>query len=90
MNFRMKPNTNAPLIDRIPCGETVDVLSEDGEWSQVRWNGHTGYMMSKFLIHEGADDPTEELFCVTIHDLPKSVAEGIVSMYGGSIRREVG
>ena len=42
VNFRTRPNTNAALIERIPCGDTVEVLSEDGEWAMIRWPGQTG------------------------------------------------
>lgn len=89
VNFRTRPNTNAVLIDRIKCGETVEVLSEDGTWTKIRWHGQTGYMMSKFLIYDEPDEPVEELFCVTIHDLPKILAEEIANTYGGSISKEV-
>jgi hypothetical protein len=86
VNFRTRPSTNAVLIDRIPCGESVEVLSDDGTWAKIRWNGQTGYMMSKFLI---SGDSGEVLYCVTIHDLPISLAEEIAGTYGGSISKEV-
>ena len=89
VNFRTRPNTNADLIDRIKCGETVEVLSEDGSWAKIRWHGRTGYIMSKFLIYDEPDyDPAEPMYCVTIHDLPKALAEEIANTYGGSITRE--
>lgn len=90
VNFRTRPNTNAALIDRIKCGETVEVLSEDGTWAKVKWHGYTGYIMSKFLIYDEPDEPVETLYCVTIHDLPKALAEEIANTYGGSIERERG
>lgn len=88
VNFRTRPNTNAALIDRIKCGETVEVLSEDGTWAKVKWHGHTGYIMSKFLLYDEPDEPAETLYCVTIHDLPKALAEEIANTYGGSIKEE--
>ena len=93
VNFRTKPSTNAPLIDRIKCGETVEVLSEDGTWAKVHWHGYTGYIMEKFLIYdepEPTPEPDETLYCVTIHDLPKALAEEIANTYGGSISKERG
>ena len=90
VNFRTRPNTNAALIDRIKCGETVEVISEDGTWAKVRWNGMTGYIMQKFLICDVPDEPDETLYCVTIHDLPKALAEEIANTYGGSIDKERG
>ena len=94
VNFRTRPNTNAALIERIPCGETVEVLSEDGEWAKIRWHGQTGYMMEKFLIFDETEpepwEPGETLYFVTIHDLPKELAEEIAGTYGGSIKEEGG
>lgn len=93
VNFRTRPNTNAVLIDRIKCGDTVEVLSEDGEWAKIRWHGQTGYIMCKFLIYDEPDEPdepVEEFYCVTIHDLPKLLAEEIANTYGGSIIKERG
>ena len=85
VNFRTRPNTNAALIERIKCGETVEVLSEDGTWAKIKWHGKTGYIMEKFLIF---DEPEEVFYCVTIHDLPKALAEEIANIYGGSITKE--
>ena len=95
VNFRTRPSTNATLIDRIKCGETVEVLSEDGEWAKVRWHGYTGYIMEKFLIYDEPEpddpaEPAEQLYYVTIHDLPKALAEEITNTYGGSINEERG
>ena len=98
VNLRKTPSQNGKLIERIKCGETVEVLSDDGEWAKVKWNGYTGYMMEQFLIFEEADldpepepwEPDEKLYCVTIHDLPKALAEEIASTYGGRIDEERG
>ena len=88
VNFRKRPNKNAALIDRIPCGELVEVLEHGAEWSKIKWHGYTGYMMTEFLIFE--EEPPEELYCVTIHDLPLDLAEEIANIYGGSITTERG
>ena len=87
VNMRAKPSKNASLVDRVPCGEEVDVLSYADDWCKIRWNKETGYMMTQYLIFE--DEPvTEDYYCVTIHDLDHDTAEEIVSIYGGTIRKE--
>lgn len=88
VNFRKRPNINAALIDRIQCGETVEVLSEDGLWAKIRWHGQTGYVMGKYLIYDEPVEPVEQLYCVMIHDLPKALAEEISNTYGGTIMKE--
>ena len=83
VNFRKRANTLGALIDRIPCGDEVEVLDDMGEWCQIEWTGTTGYMMSKFLKFG-------TLYCVTIHDLPQALAEESANTYGGSITQERG
>ena len=88
VNFRAKPSKAGALIERIKCGETVEVLEYGSNWSKIKWHGKTGYMMTPFLLFEDAD--REQLYCVTIHDLPKALAEEIANTYGGSITEERG
>ncbi|MGI6695024.1 MAG: SH3 domain-containing protein [Christensenellales bacterium] len=50
VNLRTSPSQaygNVTL--RVPHGSTVTVLTPGGEWTQVRYEGRTGYMMSHFL-----------------------------------------
>lgn len=86
VNFRKRPSLSAALIDRIPCGDTVEIIDYRVDWCTIRWHGKDGYMMSEYLIFEDK----EELYCVTIHDLPKLLAEEIIGTYGGSITKEMG
>ena len=57
VNLRKKASKLSALVDRVPCGDTVEVLSYDFDWSKIRWNKKTGYMMSCFLLFE--DDDTD-------------------------------
>lgn len=50
VRFRMTPSTTSPIIAEIPQGTQVNVLANDGKWSQIEYRNETGYMMSKFLI----------------------------------------
>ena len=88
VNLRARPSTTSRLIERVPCGETVEVLNRADDWSKVKWNGLTGYMMTRFLIFEEPDP--DVLYCVTIHDLTIEEAESIVAVFGGSITEERG
>lgn len=88
VNFRVKPSTTAVLIDRIPCGETVQVIDRADKWSKVKWHGYTGYIMTEYLIFDEAEPDT--LYCVTIHDLQRDEAESIIAVFGGSITEERG
>lgn len=62
--LRPRPTTKASFICRVPSGATVEVLSQSGDWSYVRWdqdekNTYQGYMMSQFLTPI-ADQPNED------------------------------
>ncbi len=49
LNMRSMPSLNAELLMEIAKGETVIVASYGSEWCQVRYNGISGYCMTKYL-----------------------------------------
>ncbi len=50
VNLRTSPNQASGNITlRVPHGSAVTVLTPGGEWTQVKYEGRTGYMMSYFL-----------------------------------------
>lgn len=53
VNMRTKASTGAALVDRIPVGSTVQVLSDEGAWCHIQYAGKTGWMMSNYLEYEG-------------------------------------
>lgn len=52
VNLRSKPTTAASLIERVPIGTQVTIISESGDWAYIELTGSDvrGYMMSEFLI----------------------------------------
>ena len=67
VNMRSKPNRSAPLVDQIPIGDTVTVLSQ-GEWDSVSWHGKKGYVMSEYVkfgtIQPGIDETDKSTITV--------------------------
>ncbi|MBQ7455958.1 MAG: SH3 domain-containing protein [Clostridia bacterium] len=50
VNLRTSPQKNSSNVSvRVPVGATVTLLAWGEEWSQVSYNGKTGYMMTWFL-----------------------------------------
>ena len=50
VNLRSSPGKTAGnVITHGPSGATVTVLIPGDEWTKVRYNGTTGYMMTTFL-----------------------------------------
>ena len=60
VNLRAQPPLSAKILMAVNIGEIVDVIADGAEWSEITYNGTTGYMMSKFL-EIVAGDPPEEL-----------------------------
>jgi N-acetylmuramoyl-L-alanine amidase len=48
LNMRDKPNMVGSVISKIPYNAEVDILAT-GEWLRVCYNGHVGYVYSKYL-----------------------------------------
>ena len=49
LNMRRDSKTNAQIVTRIPNGTQVAVISSQGDWTQVRFEGKDGFVMSKYL-----------------------------------------
>ena len=46
--LREAPSTSATILTRVNTGERVQIL-DDTEWVKVKYQGKTGYMMTKYL-----------------------------------------
>lgn len=61
LNLRAQARTGNNAIASIPFGSDVRVLSQGSPWSQVAFNGRTGWVMSSFLrFGQAAPEPTPE------------------------------
>lgn len=61
VNMRKTPSTTAAVIMKVPVGATVTVNDHNDTWSQIVYNGTTGYMMVKFLDIAEADQAYSDL-----------------------------
>lgn len=55
LNFRQKASLKADLVGRIPDGALVEVLTSEGEWAQIRYDGKVGFVLLKFLQFSSTD-----------------------------------
>lgn len=61
VNMREKPALNAPRVEKVPVGESVTWLKEDGAgWAYIQWKKKKGWMLECFLIEEGTQPPDPE------------------------------
>lgn len=87
VNLRAKASTTGKLIDRVPCGETVEILEYGDTWSKVRWEKQTGYMMSKYLLFDEED--YEETYTVILTGITRDEMEAFKKVYpDAEIRKE--
>lgn len=50
LNVRSGAGKNFDVVEKVPKGEKLNILSENGNWSEVQLeNGNKGYVNSKFL-----------------------------------------
>ena len=49
VRFRVEPNTDCEVITGLSAGTEVEFVSEADGWTQVKYNGYTGYISSEFL-----------------------------------------
>lgn len=49
VNLRKGPSTGTTRLTTVPNGASVQVLSEEGDFVQVSYNGRTGYLMMEYV-----------------------------------------
>jgi hypothetical protein len=57
VKFRITPSTGSQWYGRINGGEAVEIVSDSGEWTRIRYGGHDGYVMSKFITTDATAQP---------------------------------
>ena len=50
LNMRSNSDVKSEIIDRIEVGEYVEVQRRNKEWSVIKHNGKSGYLMNQFLV----------------------------------------
>ena len=61
LNLREAPNTDSDILDVLKNGAQVRVLTHSEEWSQVSYDGATGYLLNRYLeFWTGGEDALRE------------------------------
>ena len=82
VNMRSKPSKSAALVERIPIGETVEILSYGDEWCKCKWKWYTGWIMTEFLLFD--DPPLVDSYTIMIFDLTKEEADRLHEQFPDS------
>lgn len=75
VNLRRSASRMAAVIKRVPVGSTVRVLSREGDWYRVSFEGNDGYMMAEFIALETPDG--ENAPCGRVHAYLERALESI-------------
>lgn len=49
LNFRKEQNTASEIISVLDNTSVIEIVSTGAEWTKVKANGKTGYVMSKYI-----------------------------------------
>ena len=61
LNLREAPNTDSDILDVLKNGAQVRVLTHSEEWSQVSYDGATGYLLNRYLeFWNGGENALQE------------------------------
>lgn len=58
VNLRSEASTDSSdnVVTTIEKGEKVEVLSNEGDWTRIKYNGKTGYVATRFLSEKNVYD----------------------------------
>lgn len=60
VNMREGPGTDYVIEKRVPVGQTVDILYDQGKWCEILYQGKRGWMQSNYLEYIGQADETDQ------------------------------
>lgn len=60
VKLRANPSKAATVLLTVKVGEEVDLIEANGEWSKIKYQEVTGYMMSEFLTVVADDVPPDQ------------------------------
>lgn len=83
VKMRDKPSTTCMSWIQLKVGTQVEVLQKDGEWTNIKYNGRVGYMMTKFLQFN--EDVSQPLYTVTIKNVTEAQKADLVAKYQDAI-----
>lgn len=59
VNLRVKPDYSSEILTIIKVGQKVEIISVDGDFAKVKFNGKTGYVVSKYVKRINEDNTSD-------------------------------
>lgn len=86
VKMRQKPSTLCRLYWDVPINSAVVLMSQNGTWSEIIWNGRTGYMQTKYLM-----TGKKKTYTVIVSGLDEAQKDALIKQYPqGKTEEEVG
>ena len=85
LNLRWTASTSGDILTTIAHGEAVQVVTNDGSWCQVIYNGQQGYVMTSYLDFGDGSAPATPPETQTPPALGTGETEAIVRTVSGSL-----
>lgn len=82
LNLRQSPQEDSPVLSALPNGTRIRVQRRLGQWTQVHYQGKTGYLLNRYLnfrtgLVDAQDEETDG------QEEPANVTPGIVKSTSG-------
>ena len=49
LNVRKKPSTDAKVVGQLKNGKKIKIISEDGDWYQIKTSKFSGWVSAKYV-----------------------------------------
>ena len=91
VNIRAEANTEAEALGKLPAGETADVISADGDWARIVYEGVTGYVSRSYMMllrEPGIAVPAGDWALILVNQtslLPEGFTVALADFEGGQI-----
>lgn len=92
LNMRAKASSHGKVVAKLKNKTSVEVLAESGSWTQIRYSGKTGYVMTKYLkiaLNGEATVAPEATVTPTTTPLPDTIGTAKVKTSGGKLTMRV-
>lgn len=88
LNFRKEASTDSDVIIKLNTGDKVEVLGEEEEWYQIKYNDDTGYIKKEFAKIDETTSKQEENIDNTKNEtkVTKTTIEGNLMTLGSNAK----
>ncbi|KON90241.1 N-acetylmuramoyl-L-alanine amidase [Sporosarcina globispora] len=59
LNVRIKPSLQSDIIGKLNSGETVEVISQNGSWTEISFLGNTGWISSQYILVQSSQSESK-------------------------------